>query len=217
MSRTITFADAAEQGIIQKGHYFVTVMSKDRKIILNRKETGYRPQELRCIRGAEKLWRLETGLKLWGEPTKEKLILKGKTGFEQGIYTIDRVAREMYELPNVFEACQSLALPQKEYEGLIDYLWKVMQVESEKYKNPDDIKMSYWLASCSNRLDREYDDHSIFYVSMGGVGSNTLYRSNGYAWRTELPVRPEAIPKPIILLETDGLDGSREKPWRFLG
>lgn len=217
MSRTISFTDATEQGIVQKGHYFMSVIPKDRKIILTEKETGFKEtQTLQIVAGEEKLWQLGEGLKMLGKPTQKGLTLKGKIGFEQGIDSIHQVASQLYELEGVFEKVQSCSLSKKQYEGYYIQILKSIQKEITRYSHTDYKGLSYWLAS--GCISSKYDEYlDMFLMSCGYVGTIRLYSSSGGSNSWQSAIRPEATPKPMLLLETDGLDGSREKPWRCIG
>lgn len=104
---TITFKDATQDGIILPGHYILTTTPKDRRVLVTNKETGIKgTQKFTVEAGETQLWRLEQeedGLKLWGEPTKEELTLRGQIGFQQGPDTMHRVIRELYDMPGILE------------------------------------------------------------------------------------------------------------------
>lgn len=215
MAKTITFEDALDAGVIRQGDYFVTTTPKDRQVILTAQETGFRDkQSFKIEAGEAKLWRLEEELKMWGEPTKEKLTLYGKDGFIQGIDAMQKVARELYDLPDVFAEVQACGLPEKDYYFSSDKEFaKILEQAGKKYQHPDDKQMRYWLASRCVNLYSTYVYFRIFDVGGVSVGSSDLYRSDGYGDYSNFPVRPETTPSPKLLLETEGCDGTKLKPW----
>ncbi len=218
MSRTIVFKDATEQGIVHKGHYFITEKPKSKSVILAEKETGFQgSQTFQITIGSRNLWRLVDYFRMWGQPTKEGLTLQGMLGAEKGLETMSKITRELYEFPNVFEAVQSCSLPEKRYNGAGDTVWRLLQRENSKYMHLDDRQLHYWLASnCVwNYVDIEYS--GVCYVSNGEVNCYYLHHSASGENSKTFSIRPEAIPKSTLLLETEGLDGSKEKPWRCIG
>ena len=207
---TITFKDATQDGIILPEHYILTTTPKDRRVIVTKNETGFKEtQKFTLEAGKPQLWRLEQeedGLKLWGEPTKEELTLCGQDGFQRGPDTMHRVIRELYDMQGTFDKTQACSLKEKEY--LPSKVQKAYQAGRE-YERQDEENIKYWLASyCGN-----YANVGVFFVDLGRVYYNCLWASHRGAYYHALRVRPKAIPKPTLLLEREGCDGSYEHPW----
>lgn len=212
---TITFEDAQLNGIVHKGDYFVTTAPKDVCLIVTKDSTGYpKDQAFQIKAGEQKLWRLEEGLKLWGEPTQRKLILQGQEGFIQGTDTIHSVARKLHILPGIFEQVQSCSLQHKDY--ITTYSQEVWQEEKKKYQHPDDKYLEYWLASRCILIDGIYVDRHIFYINNGEINSAALYYYSGNATLDVFAIRPEATLCAKLLLNIEDCDGTRNKPWRCL-
>lgn len=219
MLGTITFEDARQEGIIKPGDYFVTTAPKDRNVIVTRVETGFdENQKFKNKAGAQKLWRLENGLTMLGEPTKETLTLKGREGFEQGPNAMERVARELYSITDIFEQVRSCSLQERTY--LFSELKKVLQTGRYAYLAH---KKSYWLAShCVELYDSDADyimlemRLQMLYMCDDTVYVRALYDSDGKTSSDTRAVRPEATPKATLLLETEGCDGTRDRPWKCL-
>lgn len=212
MSRMIKFADAFKERIINPGDYFLTTMPEDRCVVVGK---GSQKFEVRA--GTGKLWRLVDGNTMWGDPTEERLTLQGREGFEFGPHIMHRVARELHDFPG-FKEVQSCSLPLGYYE-ISSNLQDMLRREEEKFRHQDDIKLHfrYWLASQCLNIGDPGQLFRMFGMSEGAMGAYWLYY--GMSWDTyssSLSIRPEAIPEPTLLLETDGLTGTRAKPWRCL-
>lgn len=225
MEEVIEFQEALGKGMIQKGHYFQTAVTQRSIVAVSEDETGYSEnQDFITEAGETKLWRLvEVGktakeCRLFGPPTKEKLTLHGKTGYENGIEVLDKIAAGTNVLPEFFTDVHSCRFLQREYK--VKYrewnnFWERMQNELRKYGHKDDMPLSYFLAS--HCIDYGYLSHSnyfcLFSAGSGYLSTSTLYNSAGNTNSPSNAVRPEAIPKSNLFLKTDGCDGSKERPW----
>ncbi len=213
--RTIMFEDALEGNIVREGHYLVTVVPKDVHVIAKKNDTGYREdQDFKINAGSQKLWRLESGMKLWGEPTKEKLVLQGQQGFMRGIDAIHYVARELYVQTGLFEQIQSCSLQRRDY--ITTYEEKAWRDEKNNYKQPDDTILQYWLASRCILIDGIYADRYVFHVDSGRVNPSVMYYYSGNAVNDAYAVRSEATPSANLVLDVEDCDGTMSKPWKVL-
>lgn len=214
MSRTITFGAATRDGIILPEHYILTTTPKDRRVLVTEKETGVKETQKFILEAGERqLWRLEqgeSGLKLWGKPTKDELTLCGQIGFQRGLDTMHRVIRELYDIQGAFDTAQACSLPEKDY--FFSDVEKGYQA-GEKYRRQDEIEMRYWLASHCIDLYSAYVRFGMFCVNSSRVSAYGLYYSRGGTSRPSYAVRPEATTKSTLLLETEGCDGSYKHPW----
>ena len=204
---TITFEAATQADIILPWHYVTITLPRDRQVIVTENETGVSGTQKFTVKAGERqLWRLTEDFKLWGMPTKDALALCGYIGFEEGSYTMHRVARELYDMQGTFDKTQACSLKEKEY--LPSKVQKAYQAGRE-YERQDEENIKYWLASyCGN-----YANVGVFFVDLGRVYYNCLWASHRGAYYHALRVRPKAIPKPTLLLEREGCDGSYEHPW----
>lgn len=208
---TITFEDATQASVILPWHYVAITMPKDRQVLVTEKETGVsRTQKFTVKAGERQLWRLTEDFKLWGMPTKETLALCGKVGFNEGPDTMHRVIRELYDMPGTFETAQACSLPKKEYPSTD--IQKAYQ-EGRKYERQDEVNMRYWLASRWGYVGSTIANFRVFRVGSGSVYAFSLYNSSGGTNYNTYAVRPEATPKPTLLLEREECDGSYEHPW----
>ncbi len=217
MSKTITFMDAVVHGIVNNGDYFECTNPKKMRANLQERSTGIKREQFFQIKEGEKqLWRLEKGLKMWGEPTRKTLSLSGEIGFNQSNSTMNYVARKLYGMEEFFETVQSCSLPEKRYDRPFLEIKKLMQEESEKYGNPDDKELSYWLASRCIIGGETYTLYKNFYVGNNRLDLRVIFNPERKIGIPSLSVRPEATPRPTLLLETEGVDGSRERPWKCI-
>lgn len=216
MSKTMTLADAMKDKIVRIGHYFVTTMPKDRCAIVMESRVGWKErQKFQISAGEQKLWRLEEGLKMWGEPTKEELILQGAYGFFEGPCTMQRIIRELYGMTSVFNEVRACALPEDDYFFLD--MKQILQEEERKYHHPDDTEMHYWLASRRSNANADKTTGLLVFVVSGiFFGNYWLGNLNGEEGTRSGSIRPEAYPNFSVLIETDGLDGTKERPWKIL-
>lgn len=214
MPKTITFEDAFWNNFVHHGDYFVTTMPEDRLFTVARGKTGgYEEQKFRIGAGEQKLWRLEEGFKLWGEPTKEELILRGSDGFSQGIYEMHDIIRNLYTMDGIFEDVHACRLSKNDY-FLLD-MKQALQEWKKKHNHPDDAEMNYWLASRRTHVNENDINFLMFVVSGIFFGNYWLGNNQGEVAMRSAAVRPETVFKPTALLELDG-DGSKERPWRCL-
>ena len=214
MSNTITFEDARQEGIILPDHYLEVTAPRSRKVIMTEKETGFeKTQKFTVKSGKKHLWRISEDFKLLGNPTKEGLTLCGHVGFEQGPNTMNRIIRELYDMSNVFEKTKACSLPEKDYF----FFHPQSEYETEKkYSHPDDIHMEYWLSSRCVEDSGMHVEFNVFIVYHSMVCCSSLHETS---WREDYntyAIRPEATPTATLLLERDGCDGSKEKPWKCL-
>ena len=215
MSATITFDDAIREKKIQPGHYFLVTVPKDRSVTITESETGCgKQQKFQISAGEQKLWRLEKGIKMWGEPTKELLTLNGENGFINGLNAIKKVASEIYGLPEIFENVQACSFPQMEY--FFHEIPKVLEEVGKTHITSKDKRLNYWIASRCVTLHNGSVDFCIFRVYNGDVSPYSVYNSNRGPVSNTYAVRPEATPNATLLFETDGLDGSKKNPWKVL-
>jgi len=214
MPKTMTFEEAFWNNFVHMGDYFVTTMPKDRRFTVVSEETGWHEeQKFRISAGEQKLWRLEEGLKLWGEPTKEELILRGSNGFSQGIYKMHDIIRNLYTMAGIFEDVNACRLSQNDY-FLLD-MKQTLQEGEKKHHHLDDAQMHYWLASRRTHVNKNDINFLVFVVSGIFFGNYWLGNNQGEEATRSSSIRPEAILKPTALLELDG-NGSKERPWRCL-
>lgn len=215
---TITFEAAVRDGIILPNHYIAVAGTKDRQVIVTEKETGIKKTQKFTLAAEERgLWRLEQDegeLKLWGEPTKDKLTLCGLVGFKQGPDTMHRIIRELYDMPGIFETAGACSLTEKDY--FFSDIEEVYQMR-KRYERQDKRRMCYWLASRCVIISSSDAFFSVFIVDGGSVNSNWLYYSGGSASNPTYAVHPKATPKSTLLLERKDCDGSYERPWKCLG
>lgn len=215
MPKTITFEDALNEGIVRSGDHFLITVPKTRRVITTPRETGFtKNQKFDIQAGEEKIWLLGDELTMVGDLTKEKLTLNGQEGVMEGPDTLDLVSRELHSIPDIFEQVRSCGLTKKDY--ILRNLSKVLEEEQAKYQHLAGKGSAYWLASHGVRIYRDNVYFCMFYVNWGSVNTHDLYRSGGGADSLTYAVRPEAIPKPTLLLNREGCDGSREKPWKCL-
>lgn len=211
MSETKTFIEAQKVGIILPGHYIMTTAPKNSQAIMNEKETGFEEQQKFTIEeGETNLWRMDKNFVLWGEPTKQKLVLKGKTGDEQGVPAMHKVLKELYEDFGIFEQIYACSFPKRSY--FLHEIMRVVRDERENYQEQEDITFDYWLAS-SCRIDKE---RGVFFVKQCDIYAFELYDSHENIYSDSHAMRPIAIPKATLTLEIDGFDGSKRKPWKCI-
>lgn len=215
MSDFITLQEAIKREIVHVGDYFLTEEPEDRCIILKKHQTGYNAEQVFIVKAGErKLWRLEEGLELWGELTKESLTLEGQTGFISGAITMNRLAYKLNSLPGIFYRIQACSFPQNKYEFL--NVPNVIQEEKNNYSKLDDRELDYWIASSYKEVYGKNTYFRMFAVNNGCLSSYTLFCSYGMSQSWSLPIRPKAIPNPDLHLKTKWRDGSKEKPWECL-
>lgn len=217
MPSTITFEDAYQNGAVKIGDYFVTTASKDAYFIAKKELSGYKEdQEFQIRAGEQKLWRLEKGLKMWGEPTSKRLTLVGREGLMHGPNIMNDLVTRLYNvLPDVFKNVQACSLPEMDY--ILHEEVKIVELQvSMKYQNNDDKNFKYWLASRYSEIREDYAKACIFYVYNGHIYVGWLFDSNNYVNELAYSVRPEATPNPKLILNTDGCDGTKRKPWILL-
>ncbi len=213
MSKTITFKDAKQEGIIFPGQYVMVTMPKSRKVAITKEDTGVAGIQRFELEQEQIRFRLEEGLKMWGEPTRKSLMLGGKIGFEQGPDTMNKVIRELYELPKIFEMAKNCSLPEKDHFYSSS---KKLYEEMTEYTRPNDKGRSYWLASRCVEMATVNVELSMFFVSKGRIFPYCLYSTECGSRHAKCPVRPEVTANPMLLLETEGCDGSEEKPWKCI-
>ncbi len=120
MSNTISFEDARQAGIILPSHYFVTTAPKNRQVNLSGRETGSEgTQEFTLDAGESHLWQMNAEFKLLGETTKKELTLCDVDGFMCGTDAMNRLIRELYDMPNVFEMSKACAYQKRTISSLI--------------------------------------------------------------------------------------------------
>lgn len=213
MSMLITFEEALKEGKIHLGDYFVTTAYRDSRVIVPESITGSDEEQYFETRiGTRCLWRLDEEIKMVGEPTKKELTLRGQEGFERGINTINRVAKELYEVMRVFEQVQSCAFPKENYT--LSELHDILQAEQKRYQHPDDRGKRYWIASRCIEVYCNKSYFNILAVNSRYVGNFNLHCSYGLSNSYSFAIRPEAIPSPTMLLEIEWRDGSKDKPWK---
>lgn len=211
MSKTITFVEAQKAGIILPDHYIMTTAPKSSQAIINEEETGFEEQQKFTIEEGEvNLWRVNENFILWGEPTKQKLVLKGKTGDEQGVPAIHKLLKELYAEFSIFEQIYSCCFPKRSY--FLHEIMRVVRDESKKYQKQEDMSFDYWIAS-SCRIDKTY---GVFYIKNCDIYPAELCDYQRKIYSDSHRVRPVAIPVPTLTLEIDGFDGSKENPWRCI-
>lgn len=226
MQEVIEFQEGLEKKLIREDHYFQTVAAQRSIVTVTEDETGYSENpDFITKQGETKLWRLvEVGktaeeCRLFGPPTKKKLTLHGKTGYEYGIEVLDKIAAGTNVLPEFFMDVHSCRLLQREYKVRYsewNNFWERMQNELRKYGHKDDMTLSYFLAS--RFVEYGYLSHSnyfgLFSVGSGYLNTSTLHLSGGNNILSDSnAVRPEAIPKSDLLLKVGLCDGSKENPW----
>lgn len=114
------------------------------------------------------------------KPTEQKINLKGKAGYENGIEILDKLAREITGIENA----RSI-----KFEDIINSkYWE--NEEKKKLIWGEDTDFYYWLASdCANA--NYYDAFwGLRYVDYGDVSSCDLYYSGGGGYNGSLGVRP---------------------------
>ncbi len=217
MPKTITLGDAAAEGIVREGHYLVITTPKDVCTTAIKDNTGYREdQHFKIKAGSQKLWRLESGLKLWGSPTQKRLALVGCKGMMYGPDIMKKLVEELYALPGFFEEVRASSLPKVDY--VLPEEVKAIELQvGIRHKHSDDQGLSYWLASRSSEVNGEYASSHIFYVYNGNIYRGWLFDSNNYTNELAYSVRPEATPSANIILDVEGCDGTNNNPWRCLG
>ena len=223
MTKVISFQEALEKGLIKEGHYFKTVATQRSVVTVSEDETGYSEnQDFITEAGETKLWRLAKVRKrardcrLLGPPTEKKLTLRGETGYERGIDTLDKIAVGTNVFPEFFRDVYSCRLSKREYEAErreSETFWKNLKREMIKYKHKDDRRMRYFLASRFTSLGGSDTFWGLFYSVCGGAYASSLHYFNGSVCSYSYAVRPEAIPRSNLLLKTEGCDGSKRKPW----
>ena len=85
----------------------------------------------------------------------------------------------------------------------------------EQYKHLCNKNMKYWLASRCVDFGA-HDNYSYFRMCVMRtelIDAYFLYRSDGITYAPSLAVRPETVPKSTLILEREGRDGSKERPW----
>lgn len=167
--------------------------------------------------GRNKLFRLvKTGKEyvMRGLPTDKKVKFSGKEGYDKLFDLADAAAKSEYSQPGIFEDVHACGLPKNDYEvHSCSELRRILEYETKSYAHPADEEMNYVLASRCAYFCGNYENFYLFRVSGGKVDVNSLYRSDNEPWYFNYAVRPEAIPKPTMLLNMEGCDGSEEKPW----
>lgn len=155
---------------------------------------------------------------MWGPPTEGKITLKEKEGYDNLFTLADALVEKEYSSEGVFEEVHACGLSEKEY-GVHSYreFQKIFVEERKLYEHPDDVNMIYFLASRCVLIGSSGAYFYVFRVYSDLVDAYYLYGSNGYADSATRAVRPEATPKSTLLLETEGCDGSKEKPWICVG
>ena len=120
MSNTISFEDARQAGIILPSHYFVTTAPKNRQVNLSGRETGTKEKQVFTLDAGEgHLWQMNAEFKLLGETIPKKLILYGRDGSIHGSDSMNRLGRELYDMPNVFEMSKACAYQKRTISSLI--------------------------------------------------------------------------------------------------
>ena len=223
MTKVISFQEALEKGLIQKGHYFQTVTTQRSVITISEDETGYSEnQDFITEAGEIKLWRLvEVGqaaneCKLFGTPTKNSLMLEGENGYNNGIATLDKIAAGTNVFPEFFSDVHSCRLPERDYmfnswEKFCDSL----KDEIRKYTCTNEGSPECFIAAC---FVRQVTLSTCVYfgilkISYGYMKTCYLEDSKEEVYNASARVCPEAIPRSNLLLKMEGCDGSKERPW----
>lgn len=222
MSRKFFFEDAVDQGIIHVGDHFVTTVMFDVRANIRREESGISEiQTFEVREGEEKIWRLEDGFKMLGTPTKENLTLRGIDGYENSIMLMDRIISATNIMPGVFKTVKACAFSKPGYKNM-ETPERVKQIcqEAEKYNKAEDKNLSYWLAS-RFMLPEQVGTHvsgnyGLFIMKQCSFSQAFTYQAYVGPCPQTYPLRPEATPEPKLIIETDGLDGSKNKPWRCI-
>lgn len=217
--QTITLEDALAAKIVHEGHYFMTTAPRDVNFTAVSCLTGYpQDQKFYIKEGHQELWRLENGLKeglkMWGEPTQEKLVIQAQQGFLEGIEAINKVARELYAFHSTFKQVKACSLKNRDYITTIEE--KIWRKEDKNYQNLEDKGLQYWLASRVIVINSVYLDCYMFHVNCGKIEPSILRYSSGHANRDAKRVRPEATADPKLILDIDDCDGTKQRPWRCL-
>lgn len=196
---SILYQVALNQGIVKEGNYFLFPY----------------PNGNNCL---FRLVKREEMYVMWGPPTEGKITLKGKKGYDNFFALANAQVKKEYSFSEIFEEVHACGLHEKNY--VVHYCEELQKIfdEAEKlYGHPDDANMIYFLASRFVNINTSYTYFNVFRVDNGYVRANLLYRSGGGSNSPTYAVRPEAIPKSTLLLETEGCDGSKEHPWICLG
>lgn len=200
--KTNTFKKALDQGVIKGGDHFL----------------------VKYPDGMEALFRLlktEKGYVMWGPPTVEEVLFKGKEGYDHLFELADSQARKEYA-NDVFQDIHACSLPEREYQfetynAFLDALYEFRK----KYDFSDTSMQSYALASRCVHYDSNssgsWFDFRMFRVYGGSVNADILYGSTGGTSNYSYAVRPEAIPKSTMEFIEEDCDGSEERPWICLG
>lgn len=104
------------------------------------------------------------------KPTEQKLCLRGKEGYKNGVEEINRICKEI----SGYEEARSLTLEDIEKSK---YWEDKNEVKAKGIFGEDDEK-EYWLASRCVDLGSGYAYFRMFYVSGGTVDAYYLYYSN---------------------------------------
>ncbi len=190
------YQKALDQGIVKEGDYFQVKYREGQEVLFR----------LVKRKGERYVW--------WGPPTKGKIFLKGKKGYDNLFELADVKARKEYSNLEMFEGLHAVGLDEKGYTFRSHKeLHNFLKCMNKMFKNPEDLGISYAVASRCVYIDSNYAYFGVFYVSRGCVYANTLYRSDGDTWSPSLAVRPEATPKSNMKILIEGCDGSKGKPW----
>ncbi len=222
MSKKFFFEDAIREGKIHIGDHFVSTVLFKVECNVRREESGSSEiQKFAVNKGEEKLWRLAENFKMLGTPTKEELALQGTDGYENAIILMNRIASATNIMPGVFKDVQACAFSKTDYRNLgsTEVVRQICQ-EAERYSDKEDKRLSYWLASrfitpecVSNQIRGNY---GLLIMNKGKFEQVLTYQAYVGPYIYSYPVRTEATPEPKLLIETDGVDGSINKPWRCI-
>ena len=196
--KTNNFKTALDKGKIQEGDYFLVKYPDGREALF-------------------RLFKTEKGYVMWGPPTVEEVLFKGKEGYDHLFELADSQARKEYA-NDVFQDIHACSLPEREYQfetynAFLDALYEFRK----KYDFSDTSMQDYALASRCVLLDGSLAYFRMFYVSGGRVYANLLYYSDTSVNGNSYAVRPEAIPKSTMEFIEEDCDGSEERPWICLG
>ena len=203
MKKTVlTLEEAFRDGLVKIGDY-IDYQPLYAECTFEEKDTGFEKKQNFSTEMLK--WRLDVFegklILIATTATKQELTLKGKKGYDHGVEAQNELCAKLYTNPSISSEVVSTS-----------------EEIQEQLKKCNIIKMSYWLSS---RCVFCYPDVAYFYVRRlysGGVSSNYLCYTNGFAYSPSYAVRPVVFLKSDIKIANfEHADGSKENPWEICG
>ena len=116
------------------------------------------------------------------KPTEQKLCLRGKEGYKNGVEEINRICKEI----SGYEEARSLTLEDIEKSKYLEYK---DDTKSNMIFGKND-EFENWIATRNKYYSSYYANFRVFFVSGGTVDANSLYYSGSRNYSNSYAVRP---------------------------